>query len=311
MTIGEKIYELRKEKGISQETMALDLNVSRQAVSKWETDQSLPDLDKIKLLSNYFNVSTDYLINDSGVSYEVEEKSVDFNKSNNFKRIIKLMLNTSIGLHIVYLCYFLLVILLQENYSYTNLYKPYVFPYVDLIFAFLMSGIVIAFSYVFKKQLCKSKNTIKFKIIFIIVYFLSSMLLSYLKGVLVNVFIKSLHVSQVTLYFSIMQAINEYVVILEIANILFCSSVLMLIGINLHDSSAYRLPSIQKQYNVSDSILSFLIGLFLGIPGLVFEILWLIDAKCDNRFRFKKMRFWYIIGFIISIVISILYIIFN
>ena len=50
MTIGEKIYKLRSEKGISQETMALDLNVSRQAVSKWETDQSIPDLDKIKLL---------------------------------------------------------------------------------------------------------------------------------------------------------------------------------------------------------------------------------------------------------------------
>ena len=200
MTIGEKIYELRKEKGISQETMALDLNVSRQAVSKWETDQSLPDLDKIKLLSNYFNVSTDYLINDSGVTYEVEEKSVDFNKSNNFKRIIKLMLNTSIGLHIVYLCYFLLVILLQENYIHTNIHIPHVFPYVDLIFAFLMSGIVIAFSYVFKKQLCESKNTNKFKIIFIIVYFLSSMLLSYLKGVLVNVYIDSLHVSKVTLF---------------------------------------------------------------------------------------------------------------
>ena len=41
--------------------MAFDLGVSRQAVSKWETDQSLPDLDKIKLLSDYFEVSIDYL----------------------------------------------------------------------------------------------------------------------------------------------------------------------------------------------------------------------------------------------------------
>ena len=47
MTIGEKIYKLRTEAKISQETLALDLNISRQAVSKWETDQSIPDLDNI------------------------------------------------------------------------------------------------------------------------------------------------------------------------------------------------------------------------------------------------------------------------
>lgn len=40
MTIGEKIYKLRKNKGVSQETLAFDLNVSRQAVSKWETEIS-------------------------------------------------------------------------------------------------------------------------------------------------------------------------------------------------------------------------------------------------------------------------------
>ena len=62
MTIGEKIFELRKEKGVSQETMAFELNVSRQAVSKWETDQSIPDLDKIKSLAEYFNVSIDYIL---------------------------------------------------------------------------------------------------------------------------------------------------------------------------------------------------------------------------------------------------------
>ncbi len=66
MNISEKIHQLRKQKGISQEQLAELLNVSRQSVSKWESGQSMPDLDKIIPLSNIFNVSTDYLL-DSNV----------------------------------------------------------------------------------------------------------------------------------------------------------------------------------------------------------------------------------------------------
>ena len=64
MNISEKILLQRKKKGISQETLANALNVSRQSVSKWESSQSVPDMDKIIALSNYFNVTTDYLLKD-------------------------------------------------------------------------------------------------------------------------------------------------------------------------------------------------------------------------------------------------------
>ena len=47
MTIADRILELRKIKGISQEELADEIGVSRQAVSKWESEQSIPDLDKI------------------------------------------------------------------------------------------------------------------------------------------------------------------------------------------------------------------------------------------------------------------------
>ena len=47
MTLGEKIKELRKARGLSQEELAEQINVSRQAVSKWELDLSLPDIDNI------------------------------------------------------------------------------------------------------------------------------------------------------------------------------------------------------------------------------------------------------------------------
>lgn len=64
MTLGEKIQKCRKAKSLSQEEMAFALGVSRQALSKWECNTSIPDMDKIVALSNYFCVTTDYLLKD-------------------------------------------------------------------------------------------------------------------------------------------------------------------------------------------------------------------------------------------------------
>jgi len=64
MILAEKIIKLRKQKGWSQEDLALQMGVSRQSVSKWESMSSLPDLDKIIKLGNLFGVSTDYLLKD-------------------------------------------------------------------------------------------------------------------------------------------------------------------------------------------------------------------------------------------------------
>lgn len=60
--IGERIYNLRVRNNMSQDALAQALNVSRQAVSKWENKVSVPDLDKIEALSNLFHVTTDELI---------------------------------------------------------------------------------------------------------------------------------------------------------------------------------------------------------------------------------------------------------
>lgn len=64
MILAEKITQLRKKNGWSQEELAEQMNVSRQSVSKWESAQSIPDLNKILLLSQIFGVSTDYLLRD-------------------------------------------------------------------------------------------------------------------------------------------------------------------------------------------------------------------------------------------------------
>lgn len=60
----DKLITLRKQKGWSQEELAMQLNVSRQSVSKWESGQSLPDIDKIIQLSTIFEVTTDFLLKD-------------------------------------------------------------------------------------------------------------------------------------------------------------------------------------------------------------------------------------------------------
>jgi transcriptional regulator with XRE-family HTH domain len=65
MTLGEKLFDLRKKAGLSQEEVADKLGVSRQAVSKWETGQTIPELAKVKPLSELYNVSYDYLISES------------------------------------------------------------------------------------------------------------------------------------------------------------------------------------------------------------------------------------------------------
>ena len=65
MTIGQRIAALRKQAGLSQEALAAQLNVSRQSVSKWESAQSMPDIDKILQLSSLFSVTTDCLLKDT------------------------------------------------------------------------------------------------------------------------------------------------------------------------------------------------------------------------------------------------------
>ena len=77
MNLSDRIQYLRKVRGISQEGLADQLGVSRQAVSKWESEQSMPDLDKIISMSDYFEVTTDYLLKGiEPVVQKEEEQSI-------------------------------------------------------------------------------------------------------------------------------------------------------------------------------------------------------------------------------------------
>lgn len=81
MELSEKLYQLRKKSGLSQEKLAEQLDVSRQAISKWESGHSIPESDKLIAISKFFQVSLDYLVKDEIADAPKEEiQAVDNTK---------------------------------------------------------------------------------------------------------------------------------------------------------------------------------------------------------------------------------------
>ncbi|MEY8335306.1 helix-turn-helix transcriptional regulator [Lachnospiraceae bacterium 47-T17] len=76
MNMADRIQYLRKTKGLSQEELANKVGVSRQTVSKWESEQSTPDIEKIIIMSELFEVTTDYILKEgSGAGKKVHRMS--------------------------------------------------------------------------------------------------------------------------------------------------------------------------------------------------------------------------------------------
>lgn len=95
MALSEKIYELRKKSGLSQEQLAEQLGVSRQAISKWESGKAVPESDTLISISRYYNVTLDYLMKEDGseseIATEVKGNQAKTNKGNE-KRIIGIII---------------------------------------------------------------------------------------------------------------------------------------------------------------------------------------------------------------------------
>ena len=88
MTIGEKIKNARTENGLTQEELANKMMVSRQAITKWESDKGIPDVSNLKLLAQLLNVSVDYLLDDGAeIDINVIHETIDLSKYG--KAIIK------------------------------------------------------------------------------------------------------------------------------------------------------------------------------------------------------------------------------
>lgn len=101
MNLGEKLYELRKEKNLSQEEVADRLNVTRQTVSKWETNQSTPDFDKIVPLCELFGISTEELLTGKKQEVKEEQKEEKTMTREEARRKSAEVVSTSVFLYIV------------------------------------------------------------------------------------------------------------------------------------------------------------------------------------------------------------------
>lgn len=82
MTFGERLYELRKTKNISQEELAELLDVSRQSISKWENDKAYPEMTRLLFMSDYFDVSLDYLMRGTEKDENREDAAVIYKAKN-------------------------------------------------------------------------------------------------------------------------------------------------------------------------------------------------------------------------------------
>ena len=86
MKFNEKLLKLRKEKGLSQEELGMEMQVSRQTISKWETGQSYPDFTRLVMLSDFFDMTLDELVKDIDVQ-EVRENSFTNEKIDSIFRV--------------------------------------------------------------------------------------------------------------------------------------------------------------------------------------------------------------------------------
>lgn len=118
MKFNEKLMSIRKIKGLSQEELGMELQVSRQTISKWESGQSYPDFQRLVMLSDYFDMTLDELVKDIDVQDVrdrnlIDEKvtSIYFDVENTksaFKKIVKLFCYIGLALIVIFVLVFIL-----------------------------------------------------------------------------------------------------------------------------------------------------------------------------------------------------------
>lgn len=103
MTFGQKLKEIRKRLNLSQEQLAKILSVSRQAITKWEGDNGLPDIDNLKSLSKLLGITIDSLLDNSNLPLLDMKIELDRNKYSNKKTLYKDVLNNYFDNYNIYI----------------------------------------------------------------------------------------------------------------------------------------------------------------------------------------------------------------
>ena len=142
MTFGEKLSKLRKENNYTQEQLADILNVSRQSVSKWESDTAYPETDKLICLARLFECSTDYLLKNECVN-----KNGEFVANSQAAKAVSLTTQKIVGyiLLTVSLIAGILVLLLSNS-------EEQLFVLIPIVLSILACGLICLFIEKYKKR---------------------------------------------------------------------------------------------------------------------------------------------------------------
>ena len=140
MNFSEKLFTLRKAKNLTQEQLAEQLDVSRQSISKWESGQSTPDLEKIAALSAVLDVTTDYLlkpseINDLSVKTEMLEKQQQqiFIREEKRQRVLQAGLY-SLAVYLLFFAVYTIADYCLDFYFYSVFYAGFLIATAIVIF---------------------------------------------------------------------------------------------------------------------------------------------------------------------------------
>lgn len=143
MSLGQRLIKLRKSKQLSQEEVAEKLNVTRQTISKWETDQSSPDFDKILPLCELFEISTDELL--TGKKEKIKEQGEIILDTNENKK------KRTMGLVISILLYVLSAVWIMISIPVLKI-NPVVGSAIFLLICGIATCILIYTRIMFKKE---------------------------------------------------------------------------------------------------------------------------------------------------------------
>lgn len=149
MTLGEKIKELRIKNNLSQEDLASKLNVSRQAISKWEQDITLPDTNNLIMLSKLFGITLDELVNqdlnegnsnskqeivsDSIDGKIIDDKTIVSNENKDFTKKPSFIITLSIISAFCFLSFFLVGFLVPNGWEFSWIFWLFI-PIINSIF---------------------------------------------------------------------------------------------------------------------------------------------------------------------------------
>lgn len=151
--LGERLLKLRKEAGLSQEEVADKLGVSRQTISKWETDQSVPDLDKIVPICTLYNIGSDELLTGNKPVIKTE---IEIKEDNGKKRA----LGTSIAV-LLYIMSFVTMIFIASVLK----WKGEIAFSIAMIIIAIATAIIIYSNHAYKETKKEKKQSELYKIL--------------------------------------------------------------------------------------------------------------------------------------------------